>query len=164
MSTPIETNTEELREILQTVYNLPNAGGGGSAEPDLVITLDPAPDLGGMSGSDNNLSFDHDAVVNTYTKILSGQPVNCVLNAKYYIASGTPVDACSPQITAIAAAESNNSARVGFLNVFFYLWMTTPAHKGTLLVDIGLNVHGNGTASVSYMEVTQSVPWGSAFA
>lgn len=38
MSTPIETNTEELQEILQTVYNLPNAGGG-SSEPDLVIGL-----------------------------------------------------------------------------------------------------------------------------
>ena len=37
MSTPIETNTEELQEILQTVYNLPNRSSGGSAEPDLVI-------------------------------------------------------------------------------------------------------------------------------
>lgn len=28
MSTPMETNTEELRAILQTVYDLPNAGSG----------------------------------------------------------------------------------------------------------------------------------------
>jgi hypothetical protein len=32
MSTPIETNTEELQEILQTVNNLPNFGGGGSSD------------------------------------------------------------------------------------------------------------------------------------
>ena len=41
MATPIETNTEELQEILQTVYNLPMAGGG-SSEPDLVIGLNVA--------------------------------------------------------------------------------------------------------------------------
>lgn len=37
MSTPIETNTEELREILDEVYNLPDRSTGGSSEPDLVI-------------------------------------------------------------------------------------------------------------------------------
>lgn len=41
MSTPIETNTEELQEILQTVNNLPNAGGGGSSDVFVVrVTLD----------------------------------------------------------------------------------------------------------------------------
>ena len=37
MSTPIETNTEELQEILQTVYNLPLAGGSGKVSWDCVI-------------------------------------------------------------------------------------------------------------------------------
>ena len=41
MATPIETNTEELQEILNTVYNLPMAGGG-SSEPDLIIGLNVA--------------------------------------------------------------------------------------------------------------------------
>ena len=36
MSTPIETNTEELQAVLQQVYNLPNRSGG-STTPDLVI-------------------------------------------------------------------------------------------------------------------------------
>lgn len=36
MSTPIETNTEQLQEVLQQVYNLPLAGGSSST-PDLVI-------------------------------------------------------------------------------------------------------------------------------
>ena len=36
MSTPIETNTEELRKILQTVNNLPNAGGAGQS---LIATM-----------------------------------------------------------------------------------------------------------------------------
>lgn len=40
MSTPIETNTEKLEQIVNRVYNLPNIGGsGGSSEPDLVIGL-----------------------------------------------------------------------------------------------------------------------------
>lgn len=38
MSTPIETNTEQLQEVLQQVYNLPSISGG-SSEPDLVIGL-----------------------------------------------------------------------------------------------------------------------------
>ena len=38
MSTPIETNTEQLQEVLQQVYNLPNRSGG-STTPDLVIGL-----------------------------------------------------------------------------------------------------------------------------
>lgn len=37
MSTPIETNTEELRGILEDVYNLPARNGG--SQPDLVIGL-----------------------------------------------------------------------------------------------------------------------------
>ena len=41
MATPMETNTEELQEILNTVYNLPMAGGG-SSEPDLIIGLNVA--------------------------------------------------------------------------------------------------------------------------
>lgn len=39
MSTPIETNTEELQQAVQRVYNLPNIGGSGNAQPDLVIGL-----------------------------------------------------------------------------------------------------------------------------
>ena len=37
MSTPIEANTEELQNILETVNNLPNLGGGGFNIP--VIDL-----------------------------------------------------------------------------------------------------------------------------
>ena len=40
MSTPIETNTEELQEVLDSLYGLNMAAvGGGSSEPDLVIGL-----------------------------------------------------------------------------------------------------------------------------
>lgn len=40
MSTPIETNTEELQEILQQVYDLPNSNASGSSEPDLVLRFE----------------------------------------------------------------------------------------------------------------------------
>ena len=38
MSTPIETNTEQLQEVLQQVYNLPSRSGG-STTPDLVLGI-----------------------------------------------------------------------------------------------------------------------------
>lgn len=41
MSTPIETNTEQLQEVLQQVYNLPNRSGGSAW--DCVITSDWRP-------------------------------------------------------------------------------------------------------------------------
>lgn len=41
MSTPIENNTEELQAILQTVNNLPNAGGRDSSDVFVVhVTMD----------------------------------------------------------------------------------------------------------------------------
>lgn len=160
MSTPIETNTEELREILNTVYNLPMAGGG-SAEPDLVIGLD-ASDTLGINGPAERLTFDSEAVINTYNKLLSGKTVNCVLNAKHHIHSGPVVSASSPQITSYAVSEDNNSARVGYMVVYFNLWYNYD-FKGTLLVNVGFDIRGDGTASAGFLEVTKSVGWQSAY-
>lgn len=161
MSTPIETNTEELQEILQTVYNLPLAGGG-SSEPDLVIGLDTS-DTMVINGPVERLSFDSAAVISAYNKLLSGETVNCVLNAKYHIDSGPAVSASSPQITAYAMSEPNNSARVGHVYVCFNLWYGYDGFWGTLLVQIGFNIHGDNTASADYLTVTESVPWASLY-
>lgn len=155
MSTPIETNTEELQEILQTVYNLPNAGGGSSA-PDLVIGLDTS-DLLTITSQTERLTFDSADVVNAYNKLLSGETVNCVLNAKYHIHSGPAVSASSPQITVYATSEDGNSARVGYVDVFFNLWYNYYGFEGTILVVIEFNIHSNNTASVAWITASKSV-------
>ena len=161
MSTPIKTNTEELQEILQTVYNLPNASGGGSTEPDLVITYNNP--INGESFSNPSFcSFDNAAVVDTYSKLLAGQTVNCVLNSEYWIHSGTMVKASSPHVTAHAAAESNNSARVGCMIVYFKLWHQWNP-MGLALVEIEFDIHGDDTASVTRCYVTKHTSWSSAF-
>lgn len=160
MSTPIETNTEELQEILQTVYNLPNAGGG-SSEPDLVITLTESV-MDGITNHPEKISFNSEEVVNAYTKLLSGETVNCVLNADYFPDSGGKVKASSPQITAFAKSEDGNSARVGYMNVFFNLWYYY-GWTGSMLVVVGFDIHHDGTVSITGLEATRSVGWVSAY-
>ena len=161
MRTPIETNTAELQEILQTVYNLPMAGGG-SAEPDLVIGLDTSDSMQ-ISERIETVTFDSEAVINTYNKLLSGETVNCVLNANYRIDSGPAVNASSPQNTVFARSEDSNSARVGHIYVYFDLWYNYGAFNGTVLVAVEFSIHGNNTASVAYLGATKSVGWQSAF-
>ena len=160
MATPIESNTEELQEILQTVYNLPTAGGG-SPEPDLVIDLDASNDPY-ISNNIDGLTFNPASVINAYNKLLSGETVNCVLNAKYHLWSGL-VSASSPQITVYAASEDNNSARVGLIHVCFGLWCDNDAFYGEALVQIEFDIHGDNSASVSLFMVTKSVAWQSNF-
>ena len=145
MSTPIETNTEELQEILQTVYNLPNAGGG-SSEPDLVIGFDDT-NWDGITGPDQ-FTFDQTAVVSTYNKLLSGETVNCVLNAIYWPNSGGYLKASSPHVTAFAVSEAGNSARVGYMRVFFSLWREV-SPNGYWVFMMEFSVLGNDTVNIT---------------
>lgn len=93
MATPIETNTEELQEILQTVYNLPMAGGG-SAEPDLVITA--TENFGWDSPSTNQdynlakIAFDPNAVISMYEKHMAGKDVRAAFRGYLYLNSWSP--------------------------------------------------------------------------
>lgn len=54
MSTPIETNTEELQEILNAVNNLPNAGGGGFSIPVIDCMALGFPDINGETVNPEN--------------------------------------------------------------------------------------------------------------
>lgn len=79
MSTPIETNTEELNEILQTVYNLPNRSSGGSAEPDLVIGLNAADTDSSLwyeEYSVDNISIESGSISAVAEKVKQGLPVD----------------------------------------------------------------------------------------
>lgn len=94
MSTPIETNTEELQEILNTVYNLPMAGGG-SSEPDLIIGINvenhkmfpdgssaPCRSLNYMTLDD--VSILSGSVSATAEKVRQGLPVKVLLNEVHF--------------------------------------------------------------------------------
>lgn len=53
MSTPIENNTEELQNILQTVYNLPNAGGSAGI-PEINFAELGFPEINEDTFNENN--------------------------------------------------------------------------------------------------------------
>lgn len=151
MSTPIETNTAELQEILQTVYNLPMAGGG-SAEPDLVIGFD---DINGIGlDSPDQLTFNPAEVIATYNKLLAGETVSCVLNSKYWVDSGGPVDASSPQMVAFAKSYGAAQPQVaGMLRVYFNL-VRFYTVNGIWTFVIDFNILRDGSVENAYASFT----------
>lgn len=135
MSTPIETNTEELQEILQTVYNLPMAGGG-SSEPDLVIT--PGEDFRFSPASTSNptfniskISFDPSAVISTYEKLIAGKDVRVVFTGRILLNSDVPMIMTTyPALRVLAYGTEVTSSSVPALVVRFqcangYFFMST---------------------------------------
>ena len=160
MSTPMETNTEELREILQTVYDLPMAGGGSSGA-DLVIGLDTSDTLE-IDGRSDRLTFDSAAVVSAAEKLLSGETVSCVLNAYHHMHSGAPVRTSSPQILAYAYANTNNSAVATDMIVDFNLPYYYDAFWGTVRIEIQFFIKHNGTVSVDRLSATKFCQFSSA--
>jgi hypothetical protein len=88
MSTPIETNTEELQEILQTVYNLPLAGGSGDSY-DLIIPIYSSVSYGTGSLVPGDIGeVDWDAVTATKTKLDNGENVRVLVKGHYCVDSG----------------------------------------------------------------------------
>lgn len=85
MSTPIETNTDQLQEVLQQVYNLPSRSGGGSVTPDLVVAI-----AGSANGWVSTLSKDAEIVIesgtveDTIAKMVNGGSANVLVKLTYY--------------------------------------------------------------------------------
>ena len=88
----IETNTQELKEVLDMVYNLPNASGGGSAKADLVITGMPRTEpvtedffafyrgtANGKSCGPQYVTFEQEQVVSAFEKLINGNEVRGAL-------------------------------------------------------------------------------------
>ena len=95
MSTPIETNTEELQGVLNRMYNLPNLGGSGSSAPDLVIglnvadtkmwedgTTNGAHDLRDMTPAD--VSIISGSISAVAEKVKQGLPVKVMMNEIHF--------------------------------------------------------------------------------
>lgn len=117
MATPIETNTQELREVLEQVYNLPDRASGGSSEPDLVIGYREISDTHFGVESADQFSFDPADALNVANKLQRGEPVNCIVNLYYhYVYTGSLVHSTAQmvQVAETFVVES------GSFNVDFY--------------------------------------------
>lgn len=141
----IEDGIEELANEISQLYEQ-STDGGGSSEPDLVIGFDDS-NWDGLIEPEQ-FTFDQTAVVNTYNKLLSGETVNCVLNAIYWPHSGHAIKASSPHVTAFAFSEANNSARLGYMRAYFNLVREYDLY-GYWTFCIEFSIMGNGTATIS---------------
>ena len=91
MSTPIETNTEELQEILQQVYDLPNRNSGGATwDMTIRFTRDNLDDYGPTNISVEDFVIDSTEIDNVKHKIRSGEFVNVRMLGGYrYFSAST---------------------------------------------------------------------------
>lgn len=160
MSTSMETNTEQLQEILQTVYALPEVGG--SAEPDLIIEYSYPDGYHVIDENIESFAYNSEDVVNVYNKLLTGQNVNCVLKAEYWPHSGGCVKANSPHITAYAASEDSNSARVGWMTITFNLYKVY-TNDEIVLVALYFNINHDGSATLTDVMCCLAYAYSSAF-
>lgn len=150
MSTPIETNTEELQEILQTVYNLPDAGGG-SSEPDLVITplenfeftapgVDPNYNL-------TNISFNASEVVSTYEKLMAGKDVRAVFTGYLQLNSYSPKFMTThPAMRVLAYGGNSYGSDGNFLVVRFkvaYAYFFLSDDQGSMDIEYRFEINPN---------------------
>jgi hypothetical protein len=104
MSTPIETNTEQLQEVLQQVYNLPNRSGGGTT-PDLVVVVDGST-INDFSTVDASLvSIKSGSVASAIQKIEGGQPANVLLDLTVRYGSYTYHELSYPESVGIIETD-----------------------------------------------------------
>lgn len=139
MSTPIETNTEELQEILQTVYNLPNAGGG-SASYDLTVNLSGdfwTSDSTSYNPADNlTVTYDAEEARNTAIKLAAGESVSVIVRGDLVFDSGTPYENCVMHPTFLYGSGDSSSEYYG-VALAVNLYNTTTGCCGLLQIHIG---------------------------
>ena len=75
MSTPIETNTEELQGVLDRLYNLPNLGGSGKVSWDCVIEASDNK----LTDGTTNFSVVSGSLRSVADKLDSGEKPNVIL-------------------------------------------------------------------------------------
>lgn len=93
MSTPIETNTEQLQEVLQQVYNLPSRSGGNT-KYDMTINLSGefwVSDSSDYKPSEKlTVTFDESEFRNTAEKLYAGESASIIVRGELALASGDP--------------------------------------------------------------------------
>lgn len=137
MSTPIKSNTEELQEILQTVYNLPNKSSGSSTEPDLVIDfiLPEGKWTGDVGQNESYFSIKSGSAADTYTKLSRGQEVNVYMKCDYYYGNLHYIGTYYP----IATTAEVSDGKLGFV----FLLHSCPGNVySKYVVSMGITTDG----------------------
>jgi len=109
MSTPIETNTEELQEILQQVYDLPNRSGGSAWDMTIRCHRDNIDDFGVINITTSDIAVDPTEVANTLSKIGNGESVNVRMLGRYRYGSLTTLGVFTP-----THIEHRNNLEIAF--------------------------------------------------
>lgn len=135
MSTPIETNTEQLQEVLQQVYNLPNRSGGSNSY-DLIINMsgeywtagadyDPYTNL--------TIAYDEEALQTTAAKIQSGEKASVIIRFNLVMDSGSPYDGVMYPVM----VTGYSSAEFYSISVVLQIFNPSNYNRGKLLMRIG---------------------------
>lgn len=88
MSTPIETNTEQLQEVLQQVYNLPSRSGG-NAGYDLIIDQNSASIAINTPTSADNFVITKGSLLDVWQRVQNGEKVKACVRCGYHYGLNT---------------------------------------------------------------------------
>lgn len=114
MSTPIETNTEQLQEILRTVNNLPSVGGGGSFEIPVIDCIELGfPEINDETAGTDGMYQEFVPVdADTYQSVVSKMAAG-IVSIRFSAYDGESVFVClgessiSPGYSSFSVAHSN---------------------------------------------------------
>lgn len=136
----LQANNEELREILQQVYDLPNANSSG-AEPDLVITPTENFNFNDVVVDANynvkQISFDPSKVISAYEKLASGKDIRAVFTGHLILNSWSPAFMTTQPATRALVYGSDvddrgNCLVVRFLAAHSYFFLSSDSGEKTI--------------------------------
>ena len=161
MSTPIETNTEELQEILNTVYNLPMAGGGDNYDLVIGFNLDGVgvDDVNGTSpiyGEQLSLySIVSGSVSAVADKLAQGKPTKVLLKLlQAYNENLWSIGDCEPFYVGFTGANTYPSNEYNQLCLYF-VYGVNPAYYNLINPNALLLKYDLATGDLVWAEAGQ---------
>ena len=140
MSTPIESNTEQLQEVLQQVYNLPNRSGG-STTPDLVVVVDGiSSDHTIFDLSADDVSIESGSVEDAIAKMANGGYVKVLVKLSYRYWTYYYMNFVAENVVALIFEDGSKRLNIRFGPLFHY---SSPDASMRDLIEISLDVDGN---------------------